>query len=165
MLKMQQLQIATCADLQQVPLHQLINHFGVFGKRLYGYARGIDDRPVRTDRIRKSLSVEHTFAENLRSPEACVEATNQLAAQLQQRWQPLKTEYRINKVFLKIRYADFSLMSVENKSSGFNSAMVQQLLQQQLARKFLPVRLLGVGVGLQPRLEEQLDLFDDHNRY
>lgn len=163
MLKMQQLQIATCADLQQVPLHQLINHFGVFGKRLHGYARGIDYRPVRTDRVRKSLSVENTFAENIRHPEQCIQAISDLAEQLQLRWQPLKNEYSINKVFLKIRFADFSLMSMENKSTGFNEAMLQQLLQQLLGRKAMPVRLLGVGVGLQPRMEEQLDLFETYS--
>jgi len=165
MLKMQQLQIVSCADLQQVPLHQLINHFGVFGKRLYGYARGIDYRPVRTDRVRKSLSVEHTFAENLQNPEQCEEAVRSLAEQLQQRWQPLKKDYSINKVFLKIRFADFSLMSMENKATGFNEPMLQQLLQQLMQRKTMQVRLLGVGVGLQERKEEQLDLFDHHSHH
>ena len=55
--KMQLMGINTCADLQTLPLQELIERFGSFGERLYALSRGQDDRPVRTDQARKSISV------------------------------------------------------------------------------------------------------------
>lgn len=48
-----------------MPLDELTRDFGSFGGRLYQLSRGIDNRPVRTERIRKSVSVERTYAEDL----------------------------------------------------------------------------------------------------
>ena len=47
----------------------LVSHFGRFGQRLWELARGQDERPVRTRRVRKSVSVEHTYVEDL--PDLC----------------------------------------------------------------------------------------------
>lgn len=48
-------------DLQSVPQRQLIQRYGETGLWLHRRAFGIDTRPVRTDSIRKSVSAERTF--------------------------------------------------------------------------------------------------------
>jgi DNA polymerase-4 len=39
--------------------------FGKSGPYFYGIARGIDERQVKLDRIRKSVGAEDTFAEDI----------------------------------------------------------------------------------------------------
>ena len=48
----------------------LQTNFGSWADYLYRACRGIDDRPVRPDRIRKSLGAERTFLEDLSEPDA-----------------------------------------------------------------------------------------------
>ena len=58
---MHRLGIRTGADLKAQPLPLLEQHFGKAGPYFYAIARGIDHRPVRPDRIRKSIGAETTF--------------------------------------------------------------------------------------------------------
>lgn len=57
--------VATVGELARRELAELAEHFGVFGRRLYELARGIDERPVVTDRPLLSISAEDTFAVDL----------------------------------------------------------------------------------------------------
>ncbi len=59
--KLRALNIKTCADLQRYSIEYLLQKFGTMGQRLYELARGIDNRPVNPERIRKSISVEETI--------------------------------------------------------------------------------------------------------
>src|SRR5690606_17774729 len=59
--KMERLGILTGADLKAQSLAFLQQHFGKSGAWYYNIARGIDDRPVRPDRERKSVGAEDTF--------------------------------------------------------------------------------------------------------
>ena len=61
--KMHALGILTGADLRQWDRASLMRQFGKAGLLYYGYARGIDDREVVPNRIRKSISAETTFIE------------------------------------------------------------------------------------------------------
>ncbi len=63
--KMNDLGIFTGYDLKQWAQVDLIKRFGKSGRFYYDIVRGIDDRPVKANRIRKSLAVERTFEENL----------------------------------------------------------------------------------------------------
>ena len=53
--------IETVGDLQSRPEEELIALVGRFGRRLYTYARGIDERAVTPSRQAKSISAETTF--------------------------------------------------------------------------------------------------------
>ena len=64
-------QAQTLAFLQQ--------HFGKAGSYYYWAARGIDERPVRADRIRKSVGAENTFAADLFTYEAARDALRRLS--------------------------------------------------------------------------------------
>ena len=59
--KMERLGVLTGADLKAKSLAFLQEHFGKSGAWYYNISRGVDDRPVRPDRERKSVGAEDTF--------------------------------------------------------------------------------------------------------
>ncbi len=65
--KMKQLGIFTALDLRAKDEAFLQRHFGKAGPHFYCICRGIDHRPVRADRVRKSVGAENTFARDLTS--------------------------------------------------------------------------------------------------
>lgn len=61
-LKLNNLHIKTCADLQQMPLSQLQHEFGKkLGETLHQFCRGIDHKPLSYDQVRKSVSAEVNY--------------------------------------------------------------------------------------------------------
>lgn len=62
--KMHRLGSRTGADLRLWNETALVQQFGKAGHSYYGYARGIDEREVTPNRVRKSLGAETTFAED-----------------------------------------------------------------------------------------------------
>ena len=63
--RMSRLGIHTGADLKTQPLARLQEQFGKAGSYYFSISRGIDDRPVRPNRIRKSVGAENTFERDL----------------------------------------------------------------------------------------------------
>ncbi len=60
--KLQTLGVETCADLQKFSSQALQREFGPkTGLQLYQYCRGIDDRTLKTERERKSVSAEINY--------------------------------------------------------------------------------------------------------
>ena len=56
--------IRTIRDLRRWDRKALADRFGSMGDRLWHLARGLDSRPVRRDRVPKSIGKETTFREN-----------------------------------------------------------------------------------------------------
>lgn len=144
--KMKQLNLHTCHDLQQLDLKTLVEHFGRFGERLYTLCRGQDDRPVQNDRKRKSLSVEHTFSEDLTEHADCLKALVALIGQLEKRL-TRHAQRKIQKQFVKIKFDDFTHTSVETSSQTTSADCYVSLFEEGYARYRRPVRLIGVGVA------------------
>ncbi|SDG99610.1 DNA polymerase IV [Paraburkholderia phenazinium] len=162
--KLEKLGLTTCAQLRDWALVDLHRQFGVFGKRLYELSRGIDERPVRADQERKSVSVETTYVTDLRTLEECAAELRRLAEQLDVRIARADAAAAVRKLFVKIRFADFQRTTVECVGEVTHLPTLLALLEKGFARRNQPVRLLGVGV----RLEEehlaqngQFTLFDD----
>jgi DNA polymerase-4 len=63
--KMEKMGISTGADLKEFGKIELARHFGKMGAFYYDIVRGIDMRPVKPNRIRKSLAVERTLERDL----------------------------------------------------------------------------------------------------
>ena len=78
--------LETLGDLQQIEEAILIQHFGKYGRRLFLYAQGIDDRPVEAERERQQISKETTFDDDLYLPQ-CQPYWQLLITQL---WQSLE---------------------------------------------------------------------------
>ncbi|MET0356003.1 MAG: DNA polymerase IV, partial [Cellvibrio sp.] len=88
----------------------------------------------------------------------------ELLQQLASRLRRLDEDYLMVKIFVKIKFNDFSQTTIECGSSSLVIAEFQQLCRDAYARKELPVRLLGVGVRFVDLREDQpfyqLDLFE-----
>jgi len=73
---MERLGIKTGFDLRARSLDFLQQHFGKAGGYYYWASRGIDERPVVANRVRKSVGAENTFPADLHTYEAASEGWN-----------------------------------------------------------------------------------------
>src|SRR4051795_1634501 len=80
--KMARLGIETGLDLKGQTEGFLQHHFGKAGSYYYWAARGIDERPVRADRTRKSIGAENTFPVDLLTYEAARDALREIAGKV-----------------------------------------------------------------------------------
>ncbi len=166
--KLKRMGVVTCGDLQQVPLETLAKRFGKYGPRLAELAQGIDHREVKTSRIRKSISVERTYAEDIASDDDMLSALDNVLAELATRFEKIEQQYLPTKRFVKVKFRDFTQTTLEEifgeRGESWQSVEdYRRLLLAARARKALPVRLLGAGLRLEPRSsddDEQLELFD-----
>ena len=155
--KMHRLNLRTCKDLQNFGADALTEHFGSFGERLFELSRGIDNRPVSTDRIRKSVSVENTFDTDLPDLDSSLEAMRRLLPKLELRLKRLDNHYSIKKQFVKLKFHDFVTTTVEMLSEDTNPENYRTLCEQGFARGERAVRLIGVGVRVEP-LENNVEV-------
>ncbi len=144
--KMQQRGITTCGELQRFSRPQLQTIFGKFGSELYDLCRGIDDRPVEPHRERKSLSNEETFSTNLETLAACEEKLEELFAELMADLAQKENSRTITKIFVKLKFADFTRTTVERAGLTPSLGDYRTLLAEAFARTGKSVRLMGVGV-------------------
>lgn len=149
--KMKRLGINTCGDIRKLDEQQLQKYFGSFGERLKQLSIGIDDRPVRTERIRKSVSVENTYATDLPDLQSCLDELPKLATQLARRLESTGDRYRIHKQFIKVKFHDFVQTTVETLSTSTSMDNYRQLCEEGFSRGDRPVRLLGMGVRVLPK--------------
>lgn len=163
--KLHRMGIIYCADLRRYTVFELTGHFGSFGQRLHELSQGIDRRPVKTSRERKSLSVEHTYAADLPSVGGCLRQLPALYMELRQRLSKATVSSDICKQFVKLKFNNFQSTTMECGVNGLpRMAIFHQLCQQSFARgDGLPVRLLGLGVRFRANMGGvvQLSLFDD----
>lgn len=156
--KLERMGVTTCAELQRFSRAQLCEHFGKFGLELYQQCRGLDDRPVEPDRERKSLSNERTFSTDLHTLEECeerlVELFEELAAELAQK----AAERTITKIFVKLKFSDFTRTTVERAGLAPLLVEYRTLLREAFARTGKSVRLMGVGVRFAERDQAELQL-------
>lgn len=148
--KMHKLNLRTCKDLQNFGADALTEHFGSFGERLFELSRGIDNRPVSTNRIRKSVSVENTFDTDLPDLNSSLEAMLGLLPKLELRLKRLDNHYSIKKQFVKLKFYDFVTTTVEMLSEDTNPENYRTLCEQGFTRGDRAVRLIGVGVRVEP---------------
>jgi DNA polymerase IV len=148
--KMKRKGIHTCGDLQTYSVAQLTTIFGSWGVQLYDYARGIDRRPVREERQRKSLSVEETYWRDLQSVEECVSKLTELYDDWNERAVRAQIADRIRGIFVKLKFSDFQHTTHECIFTGYpKPSDFEPLLREAFARRNEPVRLIGIGARLQ----------------
>ncbi len=161
--KMQGLGISTCADLQKYSNATLVEWFGSFGEHLYQLCRGHDDRPVKIERQRKSISIEHTFDVDLPDVSTCLQQISMLMPKLLQRLDGLAERgLTVEKALVKMKFDDFSSTTVERKGTQPRISTYRMLCEDAFLRGRRPVRLLGIGVKLldsQSVPDRQMELF------
>lgn len=145
--KMAQLGFNTCGELQSRSLSNLYSIFGTrWGSELHQLCRGIDERPVNTNRIRKSMSVEHTFEHNLTTVDECLDRMKELIKELNDDLIRSRTHRMIAKLFVKLKFGDFKSTTKEAEFTQLNEQAARPLLEEAFSRSSQNVRLIGVGV-------------------
>lgn len=159
--------IETGLDLKSKSLAFLQQHFGKSGPYFYGIARGIDERQVRPDRIRKSVGAEDTFVEDIDDLDLAKAELRPLAEKV---WRYCEAHDITGKtITVKIKYSDFSQATRSRTVAGSVSDidMILQTAETLLALVFPfkhPVRLLGITLsslnteesGKEPQLALEL---------
>ena len=168
--KMARLGIETGADLAAKDAAWLRQHFGSFGEYLYRAARGIDLRPVRANRIRKSIGGERTFGEDIQDPEELRDVLERIIEIVWARIAEKDTRGRT--VTLKLKYNDFQIAT---RSRSLTQPVADRETFAKTARAILadelplpmPIRLMGLTLSNlerdgeaeeRPRDEAQLSL-------
>ena len=162
--KLELMGLNTCADLRFAGELKLVERFGRFGALLYERAYGVDDRPVRATRQRKSISIEHTYEQNFNA-ENCAVYIAPLLEALNKRIAKQKAACLVDKLFVKVKFADFTVTTLERKANKVTYEVFDLLLNHAVKRSAQQIRLLGFGVRLayehtQQGVVEQLSLFN-----
>jgi len=147
--KLHQMGVFTGADLIEISEIALIDRFGRLGFDLYRKARGIDNSPVKSDRIRKSIGKEKTYSKILSLEEDIKKELTLLSEKVALSLQKYEKSGKI--VILKIRYADFSTLTKRktlDQQTQDSDQIAQCIIQlyETLSDKDKGVRLLGVTV-------------------
>ncbi len=164
--KMHKLGIKTGADIKQIEKNELIKRFGKTGAYYYHLVRCEHNSLVVPDRIRKSISSESTFSDDIDDENLMLEELDKIVTGLERSMKKLKTQGKT--ITLKIKYHDFQLTTrsrtlhvfVDSKEEIF--PVIKELLFTP-EKPTKPVRLLGVGLstlnheGLKI-ISDQLDL-------
>ena len=144
--KMERLGISTCGEMQRLSRAELQEQFGKFGIELYDLCRGIDQRPVEPDRERKSLSNEETFSIDLETLAECEEKLPELFEELMADLDQKEATRKITKIFVKLKFSDFTRTTVEHAGLAPSLEQFRSLLSEAFARTGKSVRLIGLGV-------------------
>ena len=144
-----QMGVFTGADLLEISEITLIDRFGRFGFDLYRKARGIDNSPVKSNRIRKSIGKEKTYSKILNLDEDIKKELTVLSEKVALSLQRHEKKGKI--VILKIRYSDFSTLTKRKtleQPTQDSEQVAQNIIQlyETLSDKNKGVRLLGVTV-------------------
>lgn len=151
--KLESMGLHTCADLQSADPESLVRSLGSMGPYLRALSFGVDNRPVQVEYERKSVSVEHTFARDLPTLDACSLVLPGLFAQMRKRLQKYDARL-IKKAVVKVKFNDFTHTTRECRSDGQAFDVYGALLKDAFERGNKPVRLIGLGVRFG---EEELE--------
>ena len=157
--KMKRLGIHTGRDLKARSLKELQAAFESAAAYYHTIARGIDERPVRAHRIRKSIGAENTFSEDSGAFEVLAERLQPLIDKV---WLSCESKgVRGRKVTLKLKFSDFvQITQARSRARPLADREALAEINIGLLRDAYPlrrhVRLLGVPLsGLQHGLTEE----------
>ena len=150
--KMAKLGVHTGADLAQKDEIWLSQHFGSWGAYLFHAARGIDNRPVNANAVRKSIGAESTYFEDKRSEEELREALDDIVEIV---WDRIDRNQAQGKTLvLKARYSDFRtvtrsrtvghILSDRSAIAALGHALLDQILPVEMGVRLLGLTLSGL---------------------
>ncbi|MEM9086879.1 MAG: DNA polymerase IV [Pseudomonadota bacterium] len=153
--KMKRLGIETGADLAAKDIEFLRAHFRSMGDYLYRAARGIDLRPVRAHRIRKSVGGERTFSDDKSSGAQLRETLENIIDIVWERIVSAGSDgepTRGRTVTLKMKYTDFQTVTrarsmphwVQDKDEF---ADISRALLEETLPLPMPIRLMGLTLS------------------
>ncbi|WP_317890001.1 DNA polymerase IV [Terriglobus albidus] len=157
--RMTELGVKTVGDIHAMEMATLEAYFGRWGARLYQLARGIDHNPVTPNRVRKQISAEDTFPEDVPLAE-CESHIRRLAEKV---WIASRENVRGAKtVVLKLKTKEFNTLtrSFTSQMPPASCEEVTSIALRLCERVALPPQQLYrlVGVGLSNFQDEQEEI-------
>lgn len=148
--KMKKMGIFTCADLKSRELSELTRRFGKAGRYFHNISHGIDNREVKTDRIRKSLGAERTFEQDLYDRKEVEAKLSMIAEEVARRIDKAKKKGKT--ITLKIKFNDFNTIT---RSKSYDHFIDKEREIMEAAIALIPphselkkgIRLLGITVS------------------
>lgn len=104
--KMHKMGIFHGRDLKAKSLAEMISYFGKSGKYYYEISRGIDNRPVNPNRIRKSVGAENTFSESVFTKKEIIEKLTPIAHTCWKRYD--NSNAKAHTINIKVKFDDFT---------------------------------------------------------
>lgn len=154
--KMYQLGIYNGEQLKACSLNMLTRQFGKAGAIYYDFARGIDNRPVETTRIRKSIGCERTLEKDIYQSSSVIIELYHVAVELVERLS--RKDFHGNTLTLKIKFHDFkqitrSITQTEELNELSTILPLAKQLMKEIDYAQHPIRLIGLSVS-NPKEEE-----------
>ena len=156
--------LATIGDVARYPKANLIRHFGKHGYDLARHAKGLDERPVETEREAKSISQETTFAKDVTDVEVLQRTLRRQAEGVGRRLR--QNDLAGTTVKIKLRWADFTTLTRQltlDRPTNLDNEIYQAAFEL-FENNWPPgkrVRLIGVGVSGFESPAYQLGLWDE----
>lgn len=161
--RLTELGIHTIGDIAKWPESEMLRLFGENGRELSRHAKGIDDRPIETERETKSISQENTFSRDVRDDKLLQKTLREMSAEVAK--QLRKNNLAGKTIKLKIRWPDFTTLTrqitLNNPTDQENEIAEAVLgLMKAVRKPNQAVRLIGVGVSGLGAPIRQLGLWD-----
>lgn len=138
-------------DLKHVGLDELVDLFGTkAGNYYFEIARGIDNRAVHTDHVRRSIGAEQTFETDIAELDEMKNRLNDIANDVMRRCN--KNQSFGKTLTLKIKYNDFIVNTRSKTIDHFISTVdelfeVASTLLENPEKPMRAIRLLGISVS------------------
>ena len=163
--KLRKMNIKKGADLYVLSLEAMIKIFGKRGVFFYDIVRGTDRRKVEPERIRKSISAENTFENDLKTRFAVITELYHLEKRVFAEMQELDKTAKT--VTLKVRFDDFHTLTrsrtVGKPIDNYEALKkISRSLMNETPIEDKGIRLLGIGLSnlceYDPNEPKQLEL-------
>lgn len=168
------LKLETCGQLQSLPLQLLQQTFGKkFGETLQMMSRGVDDKPLVFEQVRKSVSVEVNYGIRFNEDFEVQAFLKQVAEELSKRCKEIGKKGKLLTLKIMVRAKDASVETTKFMGHGIAekvSKSVQLLastddaitihsnvLKLLAAFNIPPYELRGIGVQMAKLDEEKKD--------
>ncbi|HLO32868.1 MAG TPA: DNA polymerase IV [Anaerolineales bacterium] len=161
--RLTELGIHTIGDIAKWPESELIRMFGENGRDLAHHSKGIDDRPITTERETKSISQEITYSKDVRDELALQKTIHEMSVEVARQ---LRRNNLVGKTIkLKIRWPDFTTLTRQttlnrptDEADEIEEAALN--LMKSVRKPNQAVRLIGVGISGLGQPIRQLGLWD-----
>jgi DNA polymerase IV (DinB-like DNA polymerase) len=135
-------------ELKKISKSKLREMFGIVGETLYERARGIDETPVTSEEIIKSIGKQITFEKDTRDPEIIFGAFERIIKSV---WQELtENKFSFKTITVVCRFSGFEThtksKTLKNPTNDFKilKTEAKKLFLKFLIENKKPIRLIGL---------------------
>uniref|UniRef100_A0A8C9Y2U5 DNA repair protein REV1 n=1 Tax=Sander lucioperca TaxID=283035 RepID=A0A8C9Y2U5_SANLU len=164
--------VRSCGDLQQVSLSQLQKKFGPrTGQTLFRFCRGLDDRPVRYEKERKSVSAEMNYNIRFTTVDEAESFMTNLSMEVQKRLQEAGLRGRRVTLKVMVRKVGAPLETAKYGGHGIcdNLARTVMLAQSTDSGQLIAAAVIKLFHAMKLQVQDmrgvgiQVQLLDGHH--